>query len=111
MIQHYVHEGKAGISPVTPGYPGYIPRDVFFNMTGSFECFVHINQFNGKDKQNNKKLIALVIKNLDREAGIVPKKLLDKLLMETAMDIFATKGNNVEVQRTLWIQKIETMVR
>lgn len=51
-IQHFIHEGKAGMSPVKPGNPGDIPRDVFANMAGAIESILCINQFNGKGGQN-----------------------------------------------------------
>ncbi len=102
-IQRYVEKGCAGDSPAKLGKAGEIPKDIFSNLVGAFESFVRINQLNGKGAENSQRKLAIRVNGvMKKETKTLSKQLLNRLLAETAIDLLATKGRNVEERRILW---------
>jgi len=111
-IQREFKAGRAGMSPLKKGEKGEIPEGVFKTLCTVFESFVSIAQFNGSGGELTRtKLRARVYKAMNQQEDRISFTLLERILKETAVDLFAAKMNNVEERRILWTTYHNLMVR
>ena len=110
-IQREVKAGRAGMSPLKKGEKGEIPEGVFKTLCTVFESFVSIAQFNGSGGELTRtKLRARVYKAMNQQEDRISFTLLERILTETAVDLFAAEMNNVEERRILWTMYHNLMV-
>ena len=101
-IRNYVNTGEIGTSPRRSGPSGKIEQWVFHLLCTATESFIKNNQVNGKCVENSRsKLWARVHKVMGMEI-VVSFQLLDRILIETAVDMLAKVSDNVEDRRVRW---------
>jgi hypothetical protein len=103
-IQKKVKEGEIGCSPLRRGPKGNIPELHYKNLCTAFESFVTINQLNGNMRLcSAKKYGPLIFKVAygDHE-GASRRKLLNRVLRDTACNLNKCKSHNAEERRIRW---------
>ena len=102
-IHRYVRDNLVGTSPLKKGTKGNIANFIYKTVAIAFESHVRINQLNGMGGENTRsKLRSRVNKVMLVQENVLSFKLLDRLIVETAIDLTAAKMDNVEQRRILW---------
>ena len=99
-LQRYINNGIAGQSPLKPGVKSNIPKWAYKSLTVAFESYVRINQLNRRDDVLTlKKLVAKINKAMNHDYR---SKLLNRVLLDTAKYLDASKMEYCEDRRIRW---------
>ena len=102
-IQTYVKDGLIDTSLKKKGANGNLPLFAFNTICTAFHSFVAIHQINGKSGElNRNRLRDRVNRVLRKDSRELSFKMLDRILVETAVELHSSKVNGVEERRILW---------
>ena len=112
-IQKKVKEGEIGCSPLRRGPKGNIPELHYRNLCTAFESFVTINQLNGNMRVCSvKKYGPLIFKvAYGGHEGASRRKLLNRVLRDTACNFNKRKSHSAEDRRIRWTNQMRRMRR
>ena len=101
-IQRYVKLGLAGQSPMKMGPEGKVQRFVFATLSDAFSSMININQLNGSDSKNTRRVLQSRIAAFFDDEDVCSVRVMNNLLKATAIDLLASKGQTAEHRRIQW---------
>ena len=102
-ILRYYKDDLVGQSPKKKGPEGNVPDTVFKLLCEAWESCVRIQQINGRANENTRKRLAGKVNAVLRgDETVLDMNVLNRILIETALDLKATQLSVVEERRIRW---------
>ena len=87
-LSRYFNEGNIGLSPLRNGNPGKFLPWIFQTLCTSLSSYIKNNQLNARVVDNDRKKLNAQLLVMMRKEKDVLMKLLNRILKETAVDLF-----------------------